>query len=90
MIRTALLSFTAAGAAALALAPAAQAKTNVDFNIGVGFDAGYVQVGNGGLYDDDDFIMVEEDEDCHYVKVKHKKVKNGKVKVWYSKELVCY
>ena len=90
MIRTALLSLTAAGAAALALAPAAQAKTNVDFNIGVGFDAGYVLVGNDGSYYDDDFILVEEDDDCHYVKVKHKKVKNGKVKVWYSKELVCY
>jgi hypothetical protein len=87
MLRTTLLSLSAAGAAALALAPAAQAKTNVDFNIGLGFDGGYVQVGNGDYYDDD---YVVADEECHYVKVKHKKVKNGKVKVWYSKELVCY
>ncbi|WP_373502610.1 hypothetical protein [Aestuariivirga sp.] len=85
MLRTALIALTAAAAATLALAPAAQAKTNIDFNIGFGVAPGFyvgapVYVGGYGY-----------DDDCHYVKVKHKKVKaNGKVKVWYSKERVCY
>ena len=88
MIRTTLIALTAAAAAALALAPAAQAKTYFDINVGLGIPAGGIYAGSP-VYMDDDYGSYEDD--CHYVKVKHKKLKaNGMVKVWYSKELVCY
>lgn len=87
MIRSAIIALTAAATAALAMSPAAQAKNNIDFNIGIGVPLGGIYVGNAGYYDDD---YGYDDEDCHYVKVKHKKKKNGKIKVWYTKELVCY
>jgi hypothetical protein len=90
MIRSTLIALATAATAALALAPAAQAKTNVDFNIGlgIGVPVGGIYVG-GPVYFDDGYDYYGDD--CHYVKVKHKARKaNGKVKVWYSKKLVCY
>ena len=87
MIRTTLIALTAA-AAVLALAPAAQAKTKFNINVGIGIPAGGIYLGSP-VYMDDDYVSYEDD--CYYVKVKHKKLKaNGTVKVWYSKELVCY
>ena len=89
MIRNVFIALSATAALGIALAPAAQAKNNIDFNVNLGFDGGYINVGNGGYYDDDVFYVA--DDDCHYVKVKHKKMlKNGKIKVWFSKQLVCY
>ena len=90
MIRNAIIALTATAALGVALAPAAQAKTNIDFNVNLGFDGGYIGVGSPGYYPAYDNYVVEDDG-CHYVKVKHKKkFKNGKVKIWYSKQLVCY
>lgn len=87
MLRNTIVALSATAALGVALAPAAQAKTNIDFNLGIGIPVGGVYVGDG--YYDDDYGVY--DEDCDYVKVKHKKVKsNGKIKVWYTKELVCY
>ena len=85
MIRNTLIALTAAGAMGLALAPAAQAKTNLNIDVGLGFGGGGIYVGgpayvDGGWYDDD----------CEFVKVKHVKKKNGKKKVWYTKQYVCY
>ena len=78
MIRSTILALSAAGAAALAMAPAAEAKTSI--HIGIGVPVGTIYVGSPVYYDND----------CHYVKVKHFKKKHGKLKVWYSKQLVCY
>lgn len=85
MIRNALIALSAAGAMALALAPAAQAKTNLNIDVGFGFGGGGIYVGGPAYYDNGWY-----DDDCHYVKVKHFKKKNGKTKVWYTKQLVCY
>ena len=88
MIRTTLIALTATGAAALALAPAAEAKSHLNINVGFGVPVGGIYLGSP-VYMDDDYGTYEDD--CHYVKVKHKKFKNnGTVKVWFSKELVCY
>src|SRR5215218_4265441 len=88
MIRTSLIALAAAGAAALALAPAAQAKTHLNIDVGFGVPAGGIYLGSPVNMDDD---YGSYEDDCHYVKVKHKKMKaNGTVKVWFSKELVCY
>ena len=90
MIRTMLIALTAAGAAALALAPAAEAKTKFNIDVGIGIPAGGIYLGSP-VYIDDGYGYGGYEDDCHYVKVKHKKVKaDGTVKVWYSKELVCY
>ena len=87
MIRTTLIALTAAGAAALALAPSAQAKSHIDINFGIGLPANGIYIGNGPVYVDDGY---GDDDGCYYVKVKHKKWKpNGTLKVWFTKELVC-
>lgn len=83
MLRNTIIALSATAALGLALAPAAQAKTNIDFNVNLGV-GGFV--GEPGYYPVDDGWY---EEDCQYVKVKHVKKKNGKVKVWYTKELVC-
>ena len=85
MIRNILIALTAAAAMGFALAPAAQAKTNLNLDVGFVIGGGGVYVGEPAEYGDG-----WDDEDCEYVTVKHKKKKaNGTVKVWYSKELVC-
>lgn len=95
MIRNTVIALTAAAALGAALAPAAQAKNNIDFNVNLGFGGGYIGVGNYKHYNDYGYYghgsYAAYDDDCHYVKVKHKKkTKHGKVKVWFSKKLVCY
>jgi hypothetical protein len=88
MIRSAILGLAATAAFGLALAPAAQAKTNISLDVGLVLGGGGIYVGGPAYYDDD---YGYGGEDCHYVKVKHKKVKNnGKVKVWFTSKLVCY
>jgi hypothetical protein len=90
MIRSTFIALTAAGAAALALAPAAQAKTHLNIGVGLGIGVPYGGVYAGGpIYVDDGYGYYGDE--CHYITVKHKTLKaNGKLKVWYSKELVCY
>lgn len=94
MLRTALIALSATAAMAVALAPSAQAKTHVDFNIGIGVPGGYIAVGEPAPdygYYDAGYGYGSYDDDCHYVKVKHKKwLPDGTKKVWFSKELVCY
>ncbi len=83
MLRNTIIALSATAALGLALAPTAQAKTNIDFNVNLGV---------GGFVNEPGYYPVADDwddEDCEYVKVKHLKKKNGKVKVWYTKELVC-
>jgi hypothetical protein len=93
MIRSTIIALTATAALGLAFAPAAQAKNNIDFNVNLGFSGGYIGIGNynhhDGYYGHGNYAAY--DDDCHYVKVKHKKkLKHGKVKVWFTKQLVCY
>lgn len=89
MLRTALIALAATATMGVALAPAAQAKTHVDFNIGIGVPGGYIAVGEPG-YGYYDAGYASYDDDCHYVKVKHKKWKaDGSKKIWFTKELVC-
>lgn len=94
MIRSTLIALTAAGAAALALAPAAEAKThfNIDVGLGLGVPAGGIYVGSPVYVDDGyGYGYGYYDDGCHYVKVKHKKMRaDGSIKVWFSKELACY
>jgi hypothetical protein len=82
MLRNSLIALSAAAALGVALAPTAEAKTRIGFNIHVGAPVGYVAFGTPR------YIYAGG---CHYVTVKHKKLKaNGRLKVWYSKNLVCY
>lgn len=89
MIRNSLIALTAAAAFGVALAPAAEAKTKIDFNVNLGLEGGYVQAGSPG-YDDDDYVIF--DDGCHYVKVKHKSWNKWHTKkvTYFTKELVCY
>lgn len=89
MIRNTIIALTAAAALGVALAPAAQAKSSIDFNVNLGL-GGYIGVGSPGYYPVYDDYAGYDDEECHYVKVKHAKKKNGKIHVWYTKKLVCY
>lgn len=87
MLRNSLIALSAAAALGVVLALPAEAKTHIDFNlnlgVGAGYGAGYAVFGAPGY--------IYADEPCHYVMVRHKKLKaNGMIKVWYSKELVCY
>ena len=83
MLRKSLIAIAATAALATGLAGTAEAKTTINIGFGLGLDGGYY----GGGYHDHGWY----DDDCHYVTVKHKKVKqNGKVKVWFSKKLVCH
>ena len=89
MIRNAFIALAATAALGVALAPAAQAKNSINFDVNLGFGGGYIGVGSPGYYPVyDDYAGY--DDDCHYVKVKHAKKKNGKIHVWYTKKLVCY
>ncbi len=78
MIRNAVIALSAAAAMGLALAPAAQAKTNFDFNITIG------SPGYHGIYIHDGY--------CHYKKVKHVKWNKWHTKkvVYFTKKLICY
>jgi len=88
MLRNSLIAISAAAALVMAIAPAAEAKTNIDFNLNFGVGGGYAVFGAPGYYGPG---YIYADDGCRYVKVKHKKVKaNGKLKVWYTKQLVCY
>lgn len=89
MIRNALIALTAAAAIGVALAPAAQAKTKVNFDVNFAVDGGYIQVGSPAYYDDGYVVM---DDDCHMVKIKHTKWNKWHTKkvTFYTKEMVCY
>ena len=93
MIRSTIIALTATAALGLAFAPAAQAKNNIDLNCTLASSGGCLVFGN---YNPHDCYyghghFAAYDDDCHYVKVKHKKkLKHGKVKVWFTKQLVCY
>ena len=86
MIRKALIALTAAGAIGLAFAPAAEAKTKIHVNLGFYGGGGGIYLGGPGYYYDG------WDDDCHYIKVKHKKWNKHHTKkiVWFSKKLVCH
>ena len=86
IISKSLIALSAAAVLGAGLAAPASAKTKVFLDVGFGVGGGY----GGGYYPAyDDYYGW--DDDCHYVKVKHHKtLKNGKVKVWFSKKLVCY
>lgn len=89
MIRNALIAFSAAGAMGLALAPAAEAKTKIHLDVGFNIGGPGIYVDGPGHSYDDDFYY---GDDCHYVKVKHKKWNKAHTKkiVYFTKELVCY
>lgn len=78
MIRNAVIALTAAGAMGLALAPAAQARNNIDINLTFGTP------GYHGIYFYGDH--------CFYKKVKHVKWNKWHTKkvVYFTKKLICY
>lgn len=89
MIRNALIAVTAAAALGVALAPAAQAKSSINIDVDFGFGGFYDgHRGHHGFNDDYGWYG----DDCHYVKVKHKKWNKShtKKKIYFTKKLVCY
>jgi hypothetical protein len=86
MIRNALIALTAAGAMGLAFAPAAEAKTKINVDLGFHVGGGGIYIGGPGYYDDGWY------GDCGFIKVKHKKWNKWHTKkiVWYTKKYVCY
>ena len=86
MIRNTLIALTAAGAMGLALAPAAEAKTKIHLDVGFNVGGAGIYIGGPGYYDGGWGY-----DDCHYVKVKHKKWNKAHTKkiVYFTKELVC-
>ena len=78
MIRNAVITLSAAAAMGIALAPAAQAKTSIDFNLTLGTP------GYHGIYIYNDY--------CHYKTVKRVKWNKWHTKktVYYNKVLICY
>ena len=88
MFRKAIFVLTSAAVLGLGLAPAAEAKTKFNIDFGVTGDAGAIYIGQP-VYDDDGYELA--DDDCRYVKVKHKKWNAAHTRkiTYYTKELVC-
>ena len=84
MIRNTIIALSAAAAMGIALAPAAQAKNNIDINFGFGGYGGYGHHGGIYIYGDDDW--------CRYKKFKVVKWNKWHTKkiVYFKKRLVCY
>lgn len=91
MIRKALIALAAVTAAGLALAPAADAKTRINFDVGINLGGGGIYVGPGAGFYDDDFVMVSDEPDCGWEMVRHKKwnASHTRKVVFFTKQYVC-
>lgn len=91
MIRNTLIALAAVSAAALTFAPAADAKTHINFDVGVNLGGGGIYVGPGVGYYDDDFVMISNEPDCGWELVKHKKWNASHTHkiVFFTKQYVC-
>ena len=89
MIHNTLIALAAVSAAALVLAPAANAKTHIKFNVAVNLGGAGIYVGPG--YYDDAFVMVSDEPDCGWEMVKHKKwnANHTHKVVFFTKQYVC-
>ena len=89
MFRNILIALSATATLALAAAPVAEAKTNIDLDFGVVIGGGGVLVApTAGIYDDDFYV---DDDMCGWQTVKRKKWNKAHTKrvVYFTKEWVC-
>ena len=91
MIHNTLIALAAVSAAAIVLAPAANAKTHIKFNVAVNLGGGGIYVGPGAGFYDDDFVMVSDEPDCGWEMVRHKKwnASHTRKVVFFTKQYVC-
>lgn len=89
MIRNTLIALAAVSAAGIAMASVAEAKTRVNFDIGINLGAGGIYVGPGPAYYDGGYMAVDDECGWHLVRHKTWNASHTKKFVFFTKEYVC-